>query len=95
MSRGPGIVERRIVEYLREAPATRWNVYRLTCDVFDCDEDDPLQPTRAQHESVRRVLRRLAARGIIRLVGTQSREQYWRMAYVPGPLFEILRTWPT
>lgn len=60
MSKGPGRVQRAIVDLFVADPEEMPDSIEITCRVFAVSECDP-----AQHVSVRRALRSLAKRGEI------------------------------
>ena len=74
MSRGPGRVERAIVDGLREHQVTRTTA--IAAYVFEVKDEAEL--TAAQLVSTRRALRRLATRGEIVEV-PPAKESAWRL----------------
>src|SRR5215813_13491675 len=75
MSRGPGAVERGVLDALaRYGPM---NATELAQDIFGLWERLELEPTLAQLGSVQRAIRHLAARGVI--VEYYSGRKYWQL----------------
>src|SRR5215469_12981031 len=75
MSRGPGVVERGVLDALaRYGPM---NATELAQDIFGLWERLELEPTLAQLGSVQRAIRHLAARGVI--VEYYSGRKYWQL----------------
>ena len=75
MSRGPGAVERGVLDALaRYGPM---NATELAQDIFGLWERLELEPTLAQLGSVQRAIRHLAARGVI--VEYYGGRKYWQL----------------
>ena len=77
MSRGPGAVERGVLDALaRYGPK---NSTEHAQDIFGLSERLDLEPTMAQLGSVRRAIRHLAARGMVVEYYSGSGRNYWQL----------------
>ena len=78
MSRGPGAIERGVLDALaRYGPM---DATELAQDIFGLWGTLQLEPTAAQLGSVRRAIRHLAARGVIVEYFSGSGRRYWQLA---------------